>query len=266
MSFQLTPLGCGVASPADRELGLPTPAEPERVAPASASRSGPVPRVGAPERRWQQRRFLFGTIPEPALSVQLSTRQSTIFRAGRPYRKLERSSHGSVPELTCSSDIQLNELVSLRQRAKSKRAAPDIAHHPDQHGEAVGRLYSARRLYFSSGQPPLRVSADDAGTFLQIRLFSHPDCSDSILALVLVRPRRPDLQTLRKRQPLGGAPTSPLSIHYLSRDRVVSDRKMVSCVWQFRSGQSWNCNGKTAPCLCGWARGRERLISRGHKA
>jgi len=32
--------------------GLPTPAEPERVAPASASRSGPVPRVGAPERRW----------------------------------------------------------------------------------------------------------------------------------------------------------------------------------------------------------------------
>jgi hypothetical protein len=31
---------------------LPTPAEPERVAPASASRSGPVPRVGAPERRW----------------------------------------------------------------------------------------------------------------------------------------------------------------------------------------------------------------------
>ena len=27
---------------------LPTPAEPERVAPASASRSGPVPRVGAP--------------------------------------------------------------------------------------------------------------------------------------------------------------------------------------------------------------------------
>src|SRR5882757_2782670 len=28
---------------------LPTPAEPERVAPASASRSGPVPRVGAPE-------------------------------------------------------------------------------------------------------------------------------------------------------------------------------------------------------------------------
>lgn len=38
--------------------GLPTPAEPERVAPASASRSGPAPRVGAPERRWQQRRFL----------------------------------------------------------------------------------------------------------------------------------------------------------------------------------------------------------------
>jgi hypothetical protein len=31
---------------------LPTPAEPERVAPVSASRSGPVPRVGAPERRW----------------------------------------------------------------------------------------------------------------------------------------------------------------------------------------------------------------------
>ncbi len=31
---------------------LPTPAEPVRVAPASASRSGPVPRVGAPERRW----------------------------------------------------------------------------------------------------------------------------------------------------------------------------------------------------------------------
>ena len=28
------------------------PAEPERVAPASASRSGPIPRVGAPERRW----------------------------------------------------------------------------------------------------------------------------------------------------------------------------------------------------------------------
>src|SRR5260221_14169448 len=27
---------------------LPTPAEPERVAPASASRSGPVPPVGAP--------------------------------------------------------------------------------------------------------------------------------------------------------------------------------------------------------------------------
>src|SRR5476651_1041556 len=45
----------------DREPRLPTPAEPERVAPASASRSGPVPRVGAPERRWQQRRFLFGT-------------------------------------------------------------------------------------------------------------------------------------------------------------------------------------------------------------
>jgi hypothetical protein len=49
---RLTPLGCGVALPADRELGLPTPAEPERVAPASASRSGPVPRVGASERRW----------------------------------------------------------------------------------------------------------------------------------------------------------------------------------------------------------------------
>src|ERR1700738_2560604 len=45
ISFRLTPLGCGVASPADRELGLPTPAEPERVAPASASRSGPVSRV-----------------------------------------------------------------------------------------------------------------------------------------------------------------------------------------------------------------------------
>ena len=59
----MTPLGCGVASPADREPRLPTPAEPERVAPASASRSGPIPRVGAPERRWQQRRFLFGTIP-----------------------------------------------------------------------------------------------------------------------------------------------------------------------------------------------------------
>src|SRR3981189_1293177 len=44
LSFQLTPLGCGVASPADREPGLPTPAEPERVAPASASRRGPVPR------------------------------------------------------------------------------------------------------------------------------------------------------------------------------------------------------------------------------
>jgi hypothetical protein len=35
-SFQLTALGCGVASRADREPGLPTPAEPERVAPASA--------------------------------------------------------------------------------------------------------------------------------------------------------------------------------------------------------------------------------------
>ena len=42
LSFQLTPLECGVASPADREPRIPTPAEPERVAPASASRSGPV--------------------------------------------------------------------------------------------------------------------------------------------------------------------------------------------------------------------------------
>jgi len=31
---------------------LPAPAEPEPVAPASASRSGPIPRVGGPKRRW----------------------------------------------------------------------------------------------------------------------------------------------------------------------------------------------------------------------
>jgi hypothetical protein len=44
----------------------------------------------------------------------------------------------------------------------------------------------------------IHFASDDAGTFLQIGLFSHPDCSDSILALVLVRPRRQDLQTLRR--------------------------------------------------------------------
>src|SRR6266480_3488738 len=67
---QLTPLECGVASPADRELGLPTPAEPERVAPASASRSGPVPRVGAPRTALVTAPFLFGTIPAAARSAR----------------------------------------------------------------------------------------------------------------------------------------------------------------------------------------------------
>jgi hypothetical protein len=38
---ELTPFGGGVASLSDRER-VPTPAEPERVAPASASRNGPV--------------------------------------------------------------------------------------------------------------------------------------------------------------------------------------------------------------------------------
>ena len=38
--------------------------------------------------------------------------------------------------------------------------------------------------------------ADDPGTPIQIRLFSHSGCSDRILVLVLVRPRRPDFQTL----------------------------------------------------------------------
>jgi putative tryptophan/tyrosine transport system substrate-binding protein len=38
---QTTPVDAGIASSADR-FRLPTPAEPERVAPASASRSGPI--------------------------------------------------------------------------------------------------------------------------------------------------------------------------------------------------------------------------------
>jgi hypothetical protein len=75
------------------------------------------------------------------------------------------------------------------QRRQDNFTSPDVATIRTQHGEAVGQLYSARRLCFSSGQPPLRVSADDAGTFLQICLFSHPDCNDRVLALVLIRPR-----------------------------------------------------------------------------
>jgi hypothetical protein len=44
VEVKLTPSGRGVASLADRER-VSTPAVPERVAPASASRSGPVLRV-----------------------------------------------------------------------------------------------------------------------------------------------------------------------------------------------------------------------------
>jgi hypothetical protein len=44
VEVKLTPSGRGVASLTDRER-VPTPAEPERVAPASASRNGPVLRV-----------------------------------------------------------------------------------------------------------------------------------------------------------------------------------------------------------------------------
>jgi hypothetical protein len=56
IEVKLTPSGRGVASLADRER-VSTPAVPERVAPASASRSGPVLRVRCTKgRRWQQRR------------------------------------------------------------------------------------------------------------------------------------------------------------------------------------------------------------------
>jgi hypothetical protein len=52
-NFRLTPLGCGVASSPDRVHS----AVPVRVAPVSASLSGPI--YGYPERRWQRRRFCF---------------------------------------------------------------------------------------------------------------------------------------------------------------------------------------------------------------
>jgi hypothetical protein len=49
----------GLASSADRDFRYPTPAAPERVAPASASRTGPIHAMVHQERRWQQRRFCF---------------------------------------------------------------------------------------------------------------------------------------------------------------------------------------------------------------
>ena len=92
-------------------------------------------------------------------------------------------------------------------------------------------LYSAKRLCFLIGTAISSGFLHDAGTFLPIRLLCPSDCSDSILALVLVCPRPPDRQRLRKRLPIGGvSPTSPRSIHYLSRDRVVSGRK-ASRAW-----------------------------------
>jgi hypothetical protein len=54
----LSPGGYGVASSTDRAW-LPTPAEPERVAPASASQSGPDPRVWCTRTALATAPFLF---------------------------------------------------------------------------------------------------------------------------------------------------------------------------------------------------------------
>jgi hypothetical protein len=67
---------------ADRKPGRPTPAERERVAPASASRSGADARVGTSERRWQQRRFPFGT--SRLKSAARAVRAAGLLRAVHP--------------------------------------------------------------------------------------------------------------------------------------------------------------------------------------
>jgi hypothetical protein len=55
----------------------------------------------------------------------------------------------SVPELTRITGIQLNKRVSLRRRAKAASlfGTGYCRHIRTQRGEAVGRSYSARRLY-----------------------------------------------------------------------------------------------------------------------
>ena len=59
--------------------------------------------------------------------------------AARANNALFSPSEPPVPELTRSADIQLNERVSLRRKAKAiALSAPDIAPIRTQHGEAVG--------------------------------------------------------------------------------------------------------------------------------
>src|SRR5258706_6293553 len=71
---------------------LPTPAEPERVAPVSASRSGPVPPGGGPRNgAGKRRRFLFGH--DPGNSVFSALAPCGYFRSGCRQPEPEPSIH-----------------------------------------------------------------------------------------------------------------------------------------------------------------------------
>ncbi len=75
---------------------LPTPAEPERVAPASASRSGPVPRVGAPNGAGNSAVSYWGRSGSSALLFRLGIARVDFCCASR-------SASLAVPELTRST-------------------------------------------------------------------------------------------------------------------------------------------------------------------
>jgi hypothetical protein len=105
-----------------------------------------------------------------------------------------------VPELTRSADIKLNTRVSLRHRADKirspHRTLPHVRPTPKQSRRAI--IFRSAALFCIGA--PSRVFADDAGALIQILVFNPADCSDRVLALVPVRARRPDFQTLRSRR------------------------------------------------------------------
>jgi hypothetical protein len=131
----------------------------------------PCPRQGEAHLRarrqaaWKPRRVAHGNYDDGARAGRRLEANAERARAtGRQAAGSCGTPSQPVPELTRSAGIQLNERVPLRRKAKAIAwSAPDIAPIRTQHGEAVGRFYSARRLCSSENahdRKPRRSTRD----------------------------------------------------------------------------------------------------------